>query len=57
MWEIIKTFEFTQTLKNQNCGIEQLSELISLWNFYSILPFRKLEKLETRVNKKGELIE
>ena len=57
MWEIMKTFEFTQRRKSHNYGIEQLSELISLWNFYSILPFRKLEKLETRVNKKGELIE
>ena len=56
MWEIMKTFEFTQRRKSHNYGIEQLSELISLWNFYSILPFRKLEKLETRVNKKGELI-
>jgi hypothetical protein len=53
----MKTFEFTPRRKSHNFGIEQLSELISLWNFSSILPFRKLEKMETRVNKKGELIE
>jgi hypothetical protein len=29
-----KTWEFTQTLKNQYCGIEQFVELSSLRNFY-----------------------
>jgi hypothetical protein len=39
-----KTCEFTQTQKNQNCGIEQISELSSLRNFYSNAEYWKNKK-------------
>ena len=53
LWEFSNFAEFTQTVENQNCGIEQNMELKSQWNFHSNAEYQKTEKIKKKRNYKN----